>query len=275
MAGVKLHEKVILNTDVKIDQEHFKIVHLSCPIPDRTKFLLEDKTKREQNPGEAMFQYARGLSALAEAGNTWAVAGVPCNTFHAPEIFGRLTELVEEMNSNLRSKYGHKGAEHFPGQVVLVNMIQQTADYLKAQGIKKIGLMSTTGTRKTRVYRDVLEPNGATIYEVNDEPSKTFTHGTTPFQAGQAHLHECIYNTDWGIKARSSATKEVFNAYSHYVHKLKDQGADAVILGCTEIPLVFPNMTELDGVSLVDPMDILVRSMIRILDATKLKPNRS
>ena len=40
----------------------------------------------------------------------------------------------------------------------------------------------------------------------------------------------------------------------------------AIILGCTEIPFAFPGMSEYEGVRLVDPVDVLADSLIRVAE---------
>ena len=69
-------------------------------------------------------------------------------------------------------------------------MLDECVSFIKdvAPSAKRIGLMSTTGTRESRVYRDLLEPQG---YEVLEVPA-----------AAQVDVHETIYNQDWGINSR-------------------------------------------------------------------------
>ena len=100
--------------------------------------------------------------------------------------------------------------------------------------------MSTTGTRESRVYRDLLEPQG---YEVLEVPSEM-----------QPELHDTIYNQEWGIKAVSPITLQAVQNFRRYAATLKAMGAEAIILGCTEIPLALPD-PEFDGIPLVDPVE--------------------
>merc|ERR1712046_310445 len=124
-------------------------------------------------------------------------------------------------------------------------MLEQTALMLKEAfpEVTKVGLMSTTGTRQTGVYRELLEPMGYTVLEVEE--------------AVQEELHGSIYNTEWGIKAVTPCTEKARNNFMRYTELLAQQGAEAVILGCTEIPLALPEATlEFTGrvIPLVDPV---------------------
>jgi len=124
---------------------------------------------------------------------------------------------------------------------------------------RKIGIMSTTGTREVRVYDELLEANG---FEVVWVPADA-----------QAGLHEAIYNKEWGIKAVFPVTEIARKKFLGYSHYLARQGCEAIILGCTEIPLALPEPV-LEGTSivLVDPVLALARALIREADVAKLKP---
>lgn len=242
MAGVELHKKIIEHTKTDgTDQDHFEVHHLSRShdIPDRTDYLLD---KAERNPAEGMLNTAKAAEEAAKIASKEAVFGVPCNTFHAPKIFNKFLELLKEQGIKMQ----------------VVNMIEEVGDYLKETlpNVKKIGLMSTTGTRSVRVYRELLEPMGFEILEVPNED--------------QEELHNTIYNKEWGIKAKTPVDDKARANFLNYVKILKDQGADAVILGCTEIPLALPE-EEIDGVKLIDPVVILAKALIREANINKLK----
>jgi len=78
-----------------------------------------------------------------------------------------------------------------------------------------------------------------------------------------------IYHPSWGIKARSPVTEKARNQAVEALRILLDLGAEAVILGCTELPLAVPER-EWEGVPLVDPMVALARAMIREAAPSKL-----
>lgn len=239
MAGVKLHEHIIQQTKTNgTDQDHVRVIHLSFSsrIPDRTAYL-QGKTKI--NPAKEMYKIIRPIAQafLSEQ----LVVGVPCNTFHAPKIFDEFTSLMGELPNT-----------H------VVHMIGETAQTIERviPGVRKIGLMSTTGTRNVGVYQQILEPMN---YEVVQVPENL-----------QNELHETIYHKEWGIKAVYPVTSVARKRFDNYVSNLKEQGAEAVILGCTEIPLALPEK-ELSGVPLIDPMVALGRALIREADSRKVK----
>ncbi|MBR6371851.1 MAG: amino acid racemase [Victivallales bacterium] len=109
-------------------------------------------------------------------------------------------------------------------QIPFINMIQSVVAYIqeKHPAVKKVGLLATTGTVKSGVYAKELEAAGLEI--------------VVPDEAVQADVMDAIYSPEYGIKAggHDKAREKMLAAGKTLVAK----GAQAVILGCTEIPLV-------------------------------------
>ena len=81
LAGLDLQAKIVAQTAAGRDQEHLPVLSLSWPgpIPDRTEYLLGQVA---ENPAGALLAQLRLLAAAGAS-----VAGIPCNTAHAPAIF--------------------------------------------------------------------------------------------------------------------------------------------------------------------------------------------
>ena len=235
-AGVMLHQKIIEATiSGGSDQGHCEVHHVSRPgVADRTSFLLGQS---KENPASGM---ALTIEAIAEsarkAGKTAVVAGVPCNTFHAPPIWN---EFIETLDANGTST-----------TVKMVHMLHETARAIETivPNAKKIGLLSTTGTRDSKVYANLLEPMGYEMVQVD------------PLL--QPMVHDAIYNKAWGVKAVQPTTYQACGAFANFARDLVVQGAEAIILGCTEIPLALPE-PHFSGLPLIDPMAVLARSCIK------------
>lgn len=244
MAGVKLHELIIQQTkNDGSDQGHLPVIHVSIPslIPDRTQYLFG---KVKEDPARAMFQVMRMIEKAAKAkGVDRVVAGIPCNTFHAPKIWDHFIQMLKDEDVDMQ----------------VIHMLDETADLIHAflPNAKNIGLMSTNGTRQVDVYGQILRPKGYKILEV-------------PW-AFQDKLHDSIYNSKWGIKAVSPVTKKARENFEKYAEILCKMGAQAIILGCTEIPLALPQ-AKYKGIPLIDPMFGLARALIRQINPAKLKP---
>jgi aspartate racemase len=241
MAGVELHKKIIENTDVRTDQNHFRVYHISRSpdVPDRSEYL---KGIGLVNPAEGMYRSLQAIIAgVRTVDNREIVFGVPCNTFQAKPVWNRFLELSKK----------DKG-------IYVVNMIDETKKFIDKYypGIENIGLMSTTGTRDLGVYKELLEPK----FKILQVP-----------KGMQDELHRTIYDPDYGIKAQSTpVSRKARENFLNFAEIIKEQGAEAVILGCTEIPLALPEK-QINGIPLVDPMDALARALVREANPDKLK----
>jgi aspartate racemase len=227
-AGLDLLGKIVMQTAATSDQEHLPVFSISWPsrIPDRTRFLLGRTAK---NPAYPILEQ---LELLARMGAT--VAGIPCHTAHAPAIFS----VIEE------------GVRNFSRPLKLLNMVAEVAEHLQTAmpGCRTIGLLATTGTVQTRVYQEALEPRGFRLLVPDPVIQETA-------------VHPAIYDPKHGIKA-SGATSWARERVLGGAADLQQQGAQAIILGCTELPLVLTEPA-INDILLIDSTLILARALIR------------
>lgn len=240
MAGVALHAKVIEQTlGDGTDQSHVCVHHYSCPalVPDRTAYLLGGGEDPAEGMAGVFEAAARALDGRA------AVGGVPCNTFHAPAIYDRFAAMAAERARPIR----------------LVNMLSETVAFLGASVApgSTIGVLSTTGTRKSGVYGELLARAGYAPLLVSEEE--------------QALVHAAIYDTSWGIKATSTPSDRARQVVADMAARLAGRGAAAVILACTELPLALQG-TSHAGAILVDPVLALARALVREAAPERLRP---
>ena len=237
-AGLDLTRKILEQTVAVQDQDHLTVINWSQPaqIADRTQFLLGETAV---NPAHAI---AEQLRKLEQAGA--AVAAIPCNTAHAPSIFDTVLALLRTAGSRIK----------------FLHMIKATADHVRRHHphIRRLGVLSTTGTYQTRIYPQILEPEG---YQV-----------LTPDRRLQIEvIHPAIYDPSHGIKAQGRATPEAQQGLRQGIADLARQGAEAVILGCTEIPLAITE-ARMGDLVIVDPTLALARALISESDPARLKP---
>ena len=215
-AGLDLTRKLFDHTRAEADQEHLPVMLYSFPdrIGERPAFLLG---KTADNPGEAIGDI---MAELARAGAT--VIGMPCNTAHSPRI---LDAALEKLNATGRP-------------VRFVHMIDAVVRHVRqrcGEGAR-VGILSTLATLETRLYQDSLERAGLRALH--------------PAPDGCARVQEAISNREYGIKARNPVTERARADLLDEARRLAGN-ADAIILGCTEIPLALPEK-ELGGVPLID-----------------------
>lgn len=237
MAGNNLHYKIIEETNVSRDQDHLPVISWCNPseLPDRTEFL---EGKVNLNPG---IPISKQFLMLEKSGAT--VAAIPCNTAHAKIIYDMIQLQLKKNNSRLK----------------LMSIIDVTIDYLKKNYMPgaKVGVLSTTGTWRQKIYKLPIEKVG---FEV-----------LTPTEKEQEWIHRSIYDPVFGIKATgSSISNEARRTLYDQSDKLIELGAEAIVLGCTEIPLVIKEQMY-KSTEMLDTVRILSRALIKVYAPEKLK----
>ena len=111
--------------------------------------------------------------------------------------------------------------------------------------IKKIGLLATTGSIRGEIYQNYFKSVGVEVVLLDNEDQAELVMGA-------------IYG-DAGIKAGKKILpkKKLMRA----AEKLIDMGAEGIVLGCTEIPLVLKQKDF--GIRLYDPMDLTAKEIVK------------
>ncbi|MDQ7040726.1 MAG: amino acid racemase [Rhodothermus sp.] len=238
-AGLELVRHIFDQTLAASDQEHLPVVLFSMGdrVPDRSAFLFG---KTPENPGHAIAEQIR----LAESVGA-VVAGIPCNTAHAPPIFNVILDELARTGSRVR----------------VLHLIEETVRFLREHypDVRRVGVLSTLATYRLGLYRDALEAAGYEAVIADESVQETI-------------VNRAIFDPSYGIKAQSHpvskiARQSVLTAIAH----LRQKHVEAVVLGCTELPLAIPEM-ELDGLPIIDPSLALARALIRETYPEQLKP---
>lgn len=150
------------------------------------------------------------------------VIAIPCNTAHA--FVPRIAD--------------HVG-------LPIVHMIGEVARHLTtlSPGVHTVGLLATTGTVRTGLYQERLESFGIRL--VLPDAAAQDTEVMTAIQAVKAGTHD----------DRTTAL------LTRAARRLTQEGAQAVIAGCTEIPLGLS--TDAADVPVVDPALVLAQALVR------------
>ena len=160
---------------------------------------------------------------------------IPCNTAHA---------FIPGMQRHL--------------SIPFINMQQATMDEIKAKfgDGARVGLMATSGTVRTGIYTDKAKDMGVAMF--------------VPDMANQARVMSAIYGPQ-GAKAgyTTGVCYDDLMAASEYLVKTYD--CNVLILGCTELPLIFKEGdTKIAGkdVFIIDPTSALARKIVKIAETT-------
>ncbi|MDY2795345.1 MAG: amino acid racemase [Peptostreptococcus porci] len=133
--------------------------------------------------------------------------------------------------------------------IPLLNMIEETVDYAIDQKHKKIGILATTGNIKTELYQNMCRQKGVDFFVLDEEY--------------QNKVMKIIYDD---VKAGKKANMKEFD---EIIDKVKENGCDCVILGCTELSIIKKD-ENLDDNFFVDSSEVLAMNTI-IKSGRKLK----
>lgn len=104
--------------------------------------------------------------------------------------------------------------------VPVIHIAEATADEINKKGVKKVALLGTKYTMEKTFYTDILTEKGIdTIIPKLEE---------------REMVHEVIYKE----LAKGELNVNSKENYLTLIKKLIERGADGIILGCTEIPLL-------------------------------------
>jgi len=120
--------------------------------------------------------------------------------------------------------------------IPIINIIKETTNEVLKSGIKKVGLLGTEMTIKSNIYSNVLK--NIQILTLNKTEQKETT--------------KIILNILAGRKLDKDREK-----LTQFIQKLKDLGAEKVILGCTELPLAIKSNNDV-----LDTLEILAKSTV-------------
>lgn len=210
MSSAYFYEMVTDLTYAERDQDHLDIVISSrATTPDRTDFILgnskDDPLPVMREEAQRLVNYGAGVLALT------------CNTAHY--FYEALQESIP---------------------VPLLNIAALAVGEIASRGIKKVGLLATTGTVNFGIYQQACEEGGIECI--------------VPDEKGQKKVMSVIYDQ---VKCGKPVDMDMFNSVAY---SLVDRGAEIIILGCTELSVI--KRTEKLTRGFIDPLEILAKTAI-------------
>jgi aspartate racemase len=155
------------------------------------------------------------IKILTENHNWDGIGTIICNAANKMEIAGAACILLcANTMHNIADKV--QAAITIP----LIHIAEETAKIVAGKSIKKVALLGTKYTMQMDFYKSKLEMQGVETI--------------IPNEAEVEIVNSAIYN-EMSKGIFTSATKANFLAI---INKLKQAGAEGVILGCTEIPIL-------------------------------------
>ncbi len=126
-------------------------------------------------------------------------------------------------------------------KVPLIHMIDETAREVKALGLSCVGLLASEGTCKSGIYDRSFKKLGIELLKPSEE--------------AQRHVTSIIYD---GVKAGKAQYQT--GDFLKAIQELSSGGAQAFILGCTELPVAFARY----GIeaNVIDPTEVLAKRAV-------------
>ncbi len=205
-SGSYFYDMVIRHTAAERDSDHIDVLLSGCAsTPDRTGYILG---KSEESPLPDMLDCAEKLVSIGAD-----MIAIPCNTAHY--FYDALSEGLS---------------------VPVVNIIRETVEYVRAMGVRTVGVLATDGTVQSGAYAKVCEEAGLKL--------------VTPCEIGQARIMSIIYDE---IKAGKAPDMDAF--YDICSH-MREAGCERIVLGCTELSLLMRDY-DLDRDLFIDSLEVL------------------
>lgn len=183
-----LYRRIVERTEADSDQEHIDMIILNhASMPDRTEAIKSGNTDNVLSllKEDAEFLEKAGVTAIA----------IPCNTSHY---------FYDDLQKST--------------SVHIINMIAETAEYLKAKCRKKVCVLATDGTIMTGIYKKELERLGIEYYAPDKEIQET--------------VMSIIYKqVKKGIPCHEEDIRRIHN-------HIRANGCDGALLACTELSVV-------------------------------------
>jgi aspartate racemase len=126
--------------------------------------------------------------------------------------------------------------------IPILSIIDATIEEIKKKEYKKIGVLSSASTRTLELYKKPIEKNNISVLVASTEE--------------QILLDNIILAVMTGIQGIKE--KEIMKSI---IKRMENQGAEAIILGCTELPIA---ITQSDSnIPLISTISVLVNETLK------------
>jgi aspartate racemase len=193
---------------------------------DHLRIIIDNNPKVLDRTAAILGNGEDPLPALQETAQNLEKAGadfivIPCNTAH---YF--LSSIQKSVN------------------IPILNMIEETAKETKKRipKIKKVGLLASMGVYKSKIYHQYFKKYNIEVISPGDKDK------------------EEVMKVIYAVKAGNLSGKNEKNILK-IAQKIIDKGAEAIIAGCTEIPLI---LKERDvSVPIIDSTQVLAKITVQ------------
>jgi aspartate racemase len=240
---MKLSYAMKKKLNISFDQEHYRvIIDNNTALPNRDEALLS-------NGPSPLLTYIDSAKKLEDMGGNILI--ISCNTAHA------YFDDIQKVTS-----------------MKMINMIEETANFFCRchQKIKKVGLLSTAATMQKGLYHKAFDKYNVEVVVPDEINHSNVSQAIYGIKAGFIDNEQPLDAMDrdklYRVYKRISAIKSPEDV-RHPKHLLlrairyfEQHDIEAVILGCTEIPLVLNQAQYTGGCILVNPTEIVANAAV-------------
>ncbi|HIW89894.1 MAG TPA: amino acid racemase [Candidatus Ligilactobacillus excrementipullorum] len=177
-------------TPAACDQDYLNYILVNhATVPDRTAYILDHNQPNPLVPLRADFEQQAALGP--------DFFTLPCNTAHY--FYDELAAVTDIPILHMPREAVAWIGQHLPQA-------------------KRVGLISTAGTRADHIYDDEIQVAGYELVLPDDEI--------------QAQTNELIYDN---VKERNQVDRDLYHGILRQM--FEERGCDTVVLGCTELSL--------------------------------------
>ncbi len=139
----------------------------------------------------------------------------------------------------------HNALPHIEARAPLpwLHIVEVVADRAAARGFRRLALTGTRWLVESEVYPEKLAARGLAVLRPEPEERE---------EINRIIMEELVYGV---------FKPEAVAAFQRVIERLKDEGCDAVILGCTEIPLILDDSNS--PLPTLDSTRLLARAALR------------
>lgn len=134
-------------------------------------------------------------------------------------------------------------------KIPIIHLIESTLDYIKKSSpeARKIGLLATDGTIQSKLFQKTRPEYGFEFF--------------APNESDQKKIMEIIYGIKAGEIHKDALRKEI----ERISLALRGTGAEKIILGCTELSLLYKKEKDLGDI-FIEPLRIAAKRLAQIAE---------
>lgn len=190
-------------------------------------------------PRMIVYYFRHAPMVLAPDGSTPPVLEPDPRLLKAARVLGSDTDVLV-ITSNTPHFFQKQIAEAAGRPII--SIVDVTIEEVKRRQLKKVGVLAIGDTLRHRLYQDRLDEIGVAWVTIPEELAQ--------------RLDEAI----WAVMEGDDPAKLATPA-KEAVSCLREQGADGIILGCTEVPLLLQADTE--APDLLNPSQLLAEAAVK------------